>query len=109
MLSDKEEQFIVYWETVRENENKPLVKIKNGLPMAVIFCLPVLLFIFSVRIFLPDWYAKISNASSGTIVIIVIAVFLCVLFYAYFRMHYKWEMNEQHYRELQHKAGKTGA
>ncbi len=107
MLSEKEKQFIVYWERVREKENSTYMKIRNGLPMAIIFCLPILLFIFTVRIFLPEWYIKISNTSSGSFITIIIALFLCILFYAYFRMHYKWEMNEQLYRELTNKAGKT--
>ena len=106
MLSEKEKQFITHWEKVRERENRVSDKIRNGLPMAVIFSLPVLLFIFSVRIFLPDWYTKISNTSSGTFVAIIIALLLCILFFAYFRMQYKWEMNEQLYTELKNKENR---
>ena len=38
---------------------------------------------------------------------IVIAVIICMLFFSYFRMQYKWEMNEQLYQELKKKMGKT--
>ncbi|MBL0182885.1 MAG: hypothetical protein IPP96_11580 [Chitinophagaceae bacterium] len=79
-------------------------KLLNGLPMAVLFSLPVLLLLFVIQFFFPDWYTKISNTSSGTFVTIIIALFISILFFAYFRMHYKWEMNEQIYRELKSKA-----
>ena len=71
--------------------------------MAFIFCLPILLFIFSVYLFFPEWYMRISQTSQGTFITVVIAVFICILFFSYFRMHYKWEMNEQLYDELKSK------
>ena len=37
---------------------------------------------------------------------IVIAVIVCIVFFSYFRMQYKWEMNEQHYLELKNKMVK---
>jgi len=107
MLSNKEKQFMAYWEREREKQNTTSGKLISGLPMAVLFSLPIILFIFTVYLFFPDWYTKISNTSPGSFITIVIAVFGCILFYAYFRMHYKWEMNEQLYNELKNKAGKT--
>ena len=106
MLSDKEKQFIIYWEREREKQNSIVRKLLNGLPMAILFSLPVVLLLFAVYIFFPDWYTKISNTSSGSFITIVIAVFICFLFFSYFRMHYKWEMNEQLYRELKNKENK---
>jgi len=104
MLTEKEKQFMKRWEQVREKEGTIQSKIINGLPMAMLFGLPILLIIAVVYFLSPDWYTKVSNRLSGSLVTIVIAVFICILFYAYFRMHYKWEMNEQLYRELKSKA-----
>ncbi len=68
--------------------------------MAMLFGLPILLSVVAVQLFLPEWSTKISKTSSGTYVIVFIAVLIAVLFYAFFRKHYQWEMNEQLYREL---------
>lgn len=97
----------MYWEREREKQNSVIGKLLNGLPMAILFSLPVVLFLFVVYIFFPDWHTKISNTSSGSFITIIIALFICILFFSYFRMHYKWEMNEQLYRELKNKENKT--
>ncbi len=94
---------MLYWEKERVKQNTVLNKLLNGLPMAMLFSLPILLFILVVYIFFPEWYTKISQTSQGSFVTIVIAVFLCIIFFSYFRMHYKWEMNEQLYTELKSK------
>ena len=103
MLSEKDKQFMQYWESERVRQNTVVSKILGGLPMAMIFCLPILLFIFVVYLFFPEWYTKISQTSKGTFITIVVAVFICIIFFSYFRMHYKWEMNEQLYDELKSK------
>lgn len=76
--------------------------------MAALFSLPVILLLFAVYLFFPEWYTRVSNTSTGTFIIIIIALFICMVFFAYFRMHYKWEMNEQLYRELKSKEQRSG-
>ncbi len=71
--------------------------------MAIIFGLPIILSVLVVYLFFPEWYMKISNTTSGTFVVIVVAVILAILFFSFFRMHFKWEMNEQLYLELKHR------
>ena len=51
MLSEKDKQFMQYWEKEREKQNTFLSKILSGLPMAFIFSLPILLFVFAVYLF----------------------------------------------------------
>lgn len=106
MISEKETDFLRYWERNRDIENSFLSKLGRGLPMALLFGLPIILLIVVIRIFLPDWYMKISGTSPGMFITAVIAMLGVVLFYAYFRMQYKWEMNEQLYRELKSKENK---
>jgi len=96
----------MYWEKERAKKNTARDKLIKGLPMAVLFSLPIILFIFAVYIFFPDWYTKVSDTSKGSLIAAVFSVFLCILFFSYFRMHYKWEMNEQAYQELKAKEKK---
>ena len=100
MLSEKELKFIEHWEAVRERESSFTSKLSRGLPMAFLFGLPVILSIALVYFLSPEWYTKISQSVSGSGTVILIAVFIFILFFSYFRMHFKWEMNEQLYREL---------
>jgi preprotein translocase subunit SecY len=103
MLTEKDKKFITHWEKEREKQNSIPAKLIAGLPMAVLFCVPVLLLVTAVYLFLPEWYTRVSNSMAGSMTTIVIAVVICILFFSYFRMQYKWEMNEQLYKELKHK------
>ena len=107
MITEKDKAFLRYWEQNRDFENTFKRKLSGGLPMAILFGLPIILLIVVIRIFLPDWYMKISSTSSGMFFTAVVAMIVVVLFYAYFRMQYKWEMNEQLYKEIKSKQNKS--
>lgn len=107
MFSEKELSFIQHWEKVRDHEKLFLTKLKNGLPMAMLFGLPILLLLVGVYFYLPEWYTKVSGAASGEISTLLIAVCLIIIFFSYFRMHFKWEMNEQLYLELKSREKTT--
>ena len=107
MITEKDKAFLRYWDQNRDFENTFKRKLSGGLPMAILFGLPIILLIVVIRIFLPDWYMKISSTSSGMFFTAVVAMIVVVLFYAYFRMQYKWEMNEQLYQELKSKENKS--
>ena len=109
MLSPEEENFIAYWEKNRELHSSTMSKFLRGLPMACLFGLPILLFVAAVYLFFPDWYMKISGTSAETFFVIVVAVILAIIFFAFIRMHFKWEMNEQLYLELKYKQKKSRA
>ena len=76
--------------------------------MAMLFSLPVIGLIVVIYIFFPDWYTKISDTTPGTFITVISAVLICVIFFSYFRMQYKWEMNEQLYREFMTRLKKEG-
>ena len=107
MLSEKDKNFMIYWEKEKETRNTFSAKLTQGLPMAALFSVPVLVLITVVYFFFPEWYTKISSRLPGSIITIVVAVIICMLFFSYFRMQYKWEMNEQLYRELKQRAAQT--
>jgi hypothetical protein len=122
MLTEKDKQFIARWEAVREKESSFMHKTLSGLPMAAVFGVSILLFFLAVQIFLPSWFttathkssdvvvpetsAQFMKLSAGDVVMAFIAVVIIVLFFSYFRMHYKWESNEQLYHELKSKEKK---
>lgn len=103
MLTDEQREFVRHWEKVRHEQSRFSSKLMRGLPMAMLFTLPILLIIAAVYFLSPDWYTKISQKAGSSSLSIMIAFFLIVLFFAFFRMHFKWEMNEQLYRELRSK------
>lgn len=98
---------MIYWEKVRDHRKNFSVKLTSGLPMAALFSVPILLFIAVIYLFFPEWYTKVSSRLPGSISTIVIAVIICMFFFSYFRMQYKWEMNEQIYQELKNKAARS--
>ena len=107
MLSEKDKDFIIYWEKEKERRSTFSAKLIDGLPMAALFSVPILLFITAVYLFVPEWYTKISSRLPGSITTIVIAVIICILFFSYFRMQFKWESNEQLYRKKKKKADRS--
>jgi len=106
MITEKEIAFLRYWERNKESENSFLSKLIRGLPMALVFGLPIILFVVVVKLFLPEWYMKIAGSSASAFVTAVVAMVIVIVFYAYFRMQFKWEMNEQLYKELKSKENK---
>jgi uncharacterized membrane protein len=107
MISEKEKEFLLYWEQNRENENTFISKLMRGFPMALLFGLPIILSVIIVRLFIPAWFMKISQTSPGMFVTVIIAMLIIIFFYSFFRMQYKWEMNEQLYKELKSKENKS--
>ncbi len=107
MLTEKEKQFIAYWEKNRDMEATVASKLLRGFPMALLFSMPVILSVLVVKLFIPEWYTKISKTSPGTFVTVIFAVILITLFYAIFRMQSKWEHNEQVYKILKSKQHKS--
>ncbi len=77
--------------------------------MAIIFCAPIFLSPILVYYFSPDWYTKISAALTVSVPTMLLALFILMVFIAYFRMHFKWEQNEQYYLELKEKLNRDAA
>lgn len=122
MLSEKDKAFIKRWETERETASTFKHKLLAGLPMALLFALPILVFFAVVKIFFPSWFATATHRSTevvvpemtqqfmtlsaGNVIMAFIAVMAVAVFFSYFRMHYNWENNEQLYKELKSREKK---
>jgi membrane protein YdbS with pleckstrin-like domain len=106
MLTQQEKQFLRYWEANRLREKKLNKQLLVGLPIGLLFAVPVLIALFSGKL----WYKRAdmqANASSSP-VILIIAIICIAVFVAVFYKRHQWEMREQHYLELKAKeeAGK---
>lgn len=102
MLSEEEKEFLRYWGENREKEKKSFRQLLIGLPLGLVFTLPILLN------FMSGWYkraAMIRNSSFNPLVLIV-AVVVIGCFFAIFNKKHQWDMREQRYRELKVKEEK---
>lgn len=102
MISDQEQLFINYWEANRDKQKKIFYQLSIGLPVGLVFALPVLL-----SVLFHDWYKRMVFISSTQITLILITVLGIAVFFALFRMRFKWEENEQRYKELKFKQTKN--
>ena len=104
MLTKDEKLFLEYWEKNRDKEKRFLRQLAGGLPIGLIFALPVL-----VAVIFHNWYKSMIYISGSQIIVIIVGVLVITVFFAIFRMKFKWENNEQLYKELKFKEKKDGA
>lgn len=102
MLSKEEKAFMEYWEQNRAKEKKMFRQLLLGLPLGLLFTLPILVN------YLSGWYkrAEMVGRSQFNPGVLISAVLIIVVFFAIFNKRHKWEMHEQRYKELQHKQKK---
>lgn len=87
-----------YWEANRERERKLNYQLLVGLPVGLLFAIPVLLLLFSGRL----WYKRAEMVANTMVnpVILIIAVLAISVFVAIFYKRHQWDMKEQQYLEL---------
>ena|SRR5664279_4545126 len=97
MLTNEEEAFITYWKANRDKQKKTFRQFLLGIPLALLFVIPIALNFFS------GWYkraAMVSNGSAFNPGVLLLALLLIVVFIAIFSRKFKWDQYEQRYREL---------
>ena len=100
MLSEREKQFIEYWEANRDKEKKTNRQLLIGLPIGLLFTIPILLSVFSAKF----WYKRADmEANSTSPTVLLVAVLVIAVFIAIFYKRHQWEMKEQQYQELKAK------
>ena len=104
MLTKDEKLFLEYWEKNREKEKKIFRQLTYGAPWGLVFALPIL-----VLVIFDDWYKNMIPISKSQMILIIITILAIAVFYALFRMRFKWESNEQLYKELKFKEKKDNA
>lgn len=99
MLTNNEKAFLKYWEANRLREKKVNKQLLLGLPIGLLFAVPVLILLFS------GWYERASMQanSQSSPVVLIIAIICIAVFVALFYKRHQWEQREQHYLELKAK------
>ena len=104
MLTKEESDFIGFWELNRLKKKKVLRQLSVGMPMAVVLVVAIFINLFS------GWFKKADMAlyreKSSLILVLLIAALLIVIFIVIFSVRHRWDLNEQHYRELINKKMK---
>lgn len=103
MVTHQEQLFINYWEANRDKQKRAFYQLVWGLPVGLVFALPVIL-----SVLFHDWYKSMVFISPSQITLILITVLGIAVFFALFKMQFKWEENEQRYKELKFKQSKPG-
>ena len=97
-MDERERLFVEYLEARRLKEKSLLYQVLTGLPIGLLFGIPIILVLFSGRF----WYKRadmVANSESSTI-ILMIAILLIALFVAVIYKRHQWEMKEQQYLEI---------
>lgn len=105
MLTEREKQFVAYWQQHRDKEKRLFRQLLVGLPIGLVFVIPIILNFSS------GWYKRANmwargHADDNTGTVLVVAGLIILVFIAIFSKRHRWEMNEQTYRELLSKQEK---
>ena len=103
IMNKRDAEFVKYWEENRYKEKSVLRQFFPGLPIGLALGIAILLLLNS------GWYvrADMEAFSESSPVVIFIAIAGIVAFTGFFYKKFRWEMNEQAYKELKMKAEKT--
>jgi len=97
MLTKEEEAFLIYWENNREKQRKTYRQFLLGIPIALLFVLPIAVNFFA------GWYKRADMVRGGQEFnpgVLLAALLLITGFIAIFSRRFRWDQNEQRYREL---------
>lgn len=103
-LTEEERKFIAYWEKERLRQKKIFYQFWVGLPLGLLFALPILVNFLLGRF----WYRRadaVGNSQFNPMVLVVAVVGIAV-FVAIFQKKFKWDQQEQRYQEFKAKEEK---
>ena len=103
MLTEEETSFIRYWEENRLKKRKVWKQLSVGMPLGTALAGAILVNIFS------GWNkaGTVLQFDPQLMVIVLAGVLMIVVFIVIFSARHRWDMNEQHYRELLAKQGRN--
>jgi len=105
MLTEREKQFMEYWEASRAGEKKLFRQLLVGVPVGLIFAIPILIILFSGKL----WYKRADQVANTQLnpLVLIIAIVVITAFVALFYKRHQWEMKEQYYQQLKAKLNQN--
>jgi hypothetical protein len=97
MLTQREKDFIRYWEANRLRRKKVVRQFLIGIPAGLLLVIPI------VINFASGWYKRAdmeAHSSDFNPIVLLVALLLIVGFTAIFYQRHQWDQYEQHYQEL---------
>lgn len=100
-MTERELQFIEYWEANRLREKKWQYQLMVGIPIGLLFSLPIIIIVFTGRY----WYVRADMEANASLspTLLIICVVIIAIFVAIFYKRHQWDMKEQQYKELKAK------
>jgi len=104
MLDQKEKLFVEYWELNRMKEKNIFYQLLTGLPIGLLFALPIIFILFTGRY----WFKRADMVANTELspIILVSAVLMIATFVAILYKRHQWDMKEQQYKELKVKENR---
>ena len=103
MISQKDRDFIQYWEQNRDKQKRTFRQFLVGIPIGLLFAIPIFINFSS------GWYKRAAmqrNTDEFSPVVLLVALLIIIGFVAVFSKKHQWDMREQHYLELKAKLKK---
>ena len=98
MLNEKEKLFVEYWENRRDREKRFLFQMMTGLPVGLLFALPIMFILFTSKY----WFKRadmVANSQMSVEVLIIAVLFIAGFVGVIYKRH-QWEMKDQQYKQL---------
>jgi L-cystine uptake protein TcyP (sodium:dicarboxylate symporter family) len=97
-ISSEEKKFIHYWEQNRDKDKKLANQLLFGLPIGILFSVPVVLNYLLSKY----WYKRADAVGSSQFnpIVLIVGVLLIAAFIGFFSRQLKWEQHEQRYLEF---------
>lgn len=104
MISEQEKMFLRYWEANRLKEKRITKQLLIGLPVGMLFGLPIIFMLFSGKF----WYKRADMEANSHLnpLVLMVAVIIIIVFVAVFYKRHQWEMKEQQYLEIKARQDK---
>ena len=99
-MTEDEKKFMAWWELNRDKQKKLVRQWFVGLPIGLIFVIPIIINLSS------GWYKRADmevNSQQLNPVVLLVAMIVIISFIAVFYKRHQWDMDEQRYKEMKAK------